>query len=115
VARLSTPNLIERFSMSDDYRTLADRFQLVLDDLYHLDEQLFGTCELARQLVASLDRAHAEAGIQPATHPEIGQIMDLLRLVLAEHEFPDEGRPHCVAELATMIERLRRERKQYEE
>jgi hypothetical protein len=101
--------------MSDDYRTLADRFQFVLDDLYHIEEQLFGTCELARQLVGCLDRAHAEAGIQPATHPEIAQVMDLLRLVLAEHQAPDEGRPPSVAEIATMMERLRRERKQYEE
>jgi hypothetical protein len=102
MARPNTPNLKARFRMSTHHLTPAERFEVAVDDLDDLRDELLTRLGDAAELVEHLALVQADAGIQPATHPEIAEAMDLLRRLLAEHAPPEGSEPT----LADIVQRI---------
>ena len=88
--------------MSTHHLTPAERFEVAVDDLDDLRDELLTRLGDAAELVDQLARVLVESGVQPVTHPEIAYVLDLLRRLLAEHE-PAEGSEPNLADIAERI------------
>jgi hypothetical protein len=79
--------------MSDEYLTPAEQAMASLADLEDVMQDLLACLTDAATLVEHLTGALAYAGLHDVTHPEVFELVHLLRGMLAEHAVEDKCKP----------------------
>jgi len=79
--------------MSTKHLSPAESAMAALAEVEDITQELLVTLSDAHTLVEQLALALAEWGIQPATHPDIFQLVDLLQARLGEHAVSADAKP----------------------
>jgi hypothetical protein len=97
--------------MSQNYPSSSERLTAAHAALEELTQEFVVPCVEAHYLIADLETAIAQAGINEQTHPQIVEYVRTLHCLFEDHALADEDEAPSVAEI---VERIRDRRHGFE-